>query len=424
MRRVTASTLAILTLLFVAPSARGQVYDSGSTGVLGALTPTENTTVLLPPGGVLHYTVVDIPSGVTVTFQRNAQNTPVYLLATGDVMISGKIDVAGKATGSAVNRWWVTQLGGLGGPGGGDGGSTRIGSGYNIGSHGTGPGPGAPVNNPGWGDNPSGGASPVSDGSTYANGPAGGKSYVTIGNWVGFGGSGGGSSRTYAGGGGGGALTIASSTTITVNGTIDARGGSAGTGGSPSNSGQGGGGGGGVVRLVASAITGTGSVLASRGSGGCNSYGVGGCGGHGLVMMDAYDVQGLLTTKASPKPYFGLPDSGLPYPPTKRPSLVISTVDGVDPVPNTNGTHPLAAPGVSVPEGTTITVVVDAAWVPPGTAVKVAVNTMGNGRVVYTTPGLVGSLEASSASIDVNIPAGTVSGTFDAWIAAAPLPAD
>ena len=56
-----------------APAA---TFSSGSTGSLGALAPVSNTTVVLPSDGILHYTTVSIPTGVTVTFQRNAANTP------------------------------------------------------------------------------------------------------------------------------------------------------------------------------------------------------------------------------------------------------------------------------------------------------------------------------------------------------------
>lgn len=62
-----------------------QTFSSGSTGADGAFNPTVSTTLPLPPDGVFNFTTVNIPAGVTVQFQRNATNTPVFLLATGDV---------------------------------------------------------------------------------------------------------------------------------------------------------------------------------------------------------------------------------------------------------------------------------------------------------------------------------------------------
>lgn len=66
----------VLSLCAAAPSL-AQTFNSGSTGSLGAFAPTINTTIALPPDGVLNYTTVNIPSGVTVTFTPNAANTPV-----------------------------------------------------------------------------------------------------------------------------------------------------------------------------------------------------------------------------------------------------------------------------------------------------------------------------------------------------------
>src|SRR5581483_11153889 len=97
----------VLLLCWTVP-ALSQVFNSGSTGALGALNPSSNTTVVLPPDGVLNYTTVMIPAGVTVTFQPNSSNTPVTLLAQGDVTISGSINVSGNnavpasTSGSAV----------------------------------------------------------------------------------------------------------------------------------------------------------------------------------------------------------------------------------------------------------------------------------------------------------------------------------
>ncbi|MFO0730382.1 MAG: hypothetical protein U0361_05190 [Nitrospiraceae bacterium] len=61
--------------------AYAQTFSSG-TGSLGALAPVSNTVITLPADGILNYTTVTIPRA-DGTFQRNAANTPVTMLATG-----------------------------------------------------------------------------------------------------------------------------------------------------------------------------------------------------------------------------------------------------------------------------------------------------------------------------------------------------
>jgi len=80
-------------LLAIAGAA--QAYDSGSTGADGAFAPQVDTTVQLPEDGIFNYTTVNIPSGVTVRYEKNATNTPVIILASGDVTIDGSINVSG-----------------------------------------------------------------------------------------------------------------------------------------------------------------------------------------------------------------------------------------------------------------------------------------------------------------------------------------
>jgi hypothetical protein len=97
------------TLNWNAAPSNGLVSDGSD----GAFTPVSNTTLVLPPDGIFHFTTVHIPMGVTVTFVPNAANTPAILLAEGDVHIAGQMVV------SATGR--------IGGPGGGAGGLAGIG---------------------------------------------------------------------------------------------------------------------------------------------------------------------------------------------------------------------------------------------------------------------------------------------------------
>lgn len=95
-RSKNLAVLVVVCALGTVFPVLAQTFNSGSTGALGAFAPASNTTVVLPPDGVLNYTTVTIPAGVTVTFQPNSANTPVTLLAQGDVSIAGTINLNGQ----------------------------------------------------------------------------------------------------------------------------------------------------------------------------------------------------------------------------------------------------------------------------------------------------------------------------------------
>lgn len=117
----TVRTLAVVTAFLPFTSI---AYESGSTGADGAFNPTVDTVLPLPPDGIFNFTNVNIPAGVTVTFQRNDINTPVTLLASGDAIISGTLHVNGgwSAPVGAAGDGNIGDDGlpGIGGPGGYD----------------------------------------------------------------------------------------------------------------------------------------------------------------------------------------------------------------------------------------------------------------------------------------------------------------
>jgi hypothetical protein len=219
-------------------------FSSGSTGAYGPMNITANTTLDVPPDGIFHCTTINVSASRTLTFRKNALNTPVYLLATGDVTIAGTISLDG-AAGNNVT-------GGESGPGGFNGGnpasiSTPPGSGYGPGggrgglnanaAGGAGPGAHATIGN----------VASTNKGSIYG-------SALLIPLVGGSGGGGTTGTPGVGGGGGGGAILLASNTRIEITGTIEAEGGSnAGTGLAI-------GGSGGAVRLVAPVISGSGTV--------------------------------------------------------------------------------------------------------------------------------------------------------------------
>ena len=134
---ITGRWVIVVCLALFMMSAASPVHAqfiSGSNGSDGAFAPTSNVTVQLDDDGVFHYTTINIPAGVTVRFTRNARNTPVVMLAQGNVTINGAIVIDG------VN---AQSLGGDGGPGGFNGGVGGAGIvGFTLGTTGDGPGGG------------------------------------------------------------------------------------------------------------------------------------------------------------------------------------------------------------------------------------------------------------------------------------------
>lgn len=98
-RLVVAATLLSAALLVTPGTARMQnQFNSGSTGADDAFNPTATPAVQeaqLSESGVFNYITFNIPAGVTSRYKPNSKNTPVRILAQGDVNILGKIDVSG-----------------------------------------------------------------------------------------------------------------------------------------------------------------------------------------------------------------------------------------------------------------------------------------------------------------------------------------
>lgn len=212
-------------------------FSAGSDGSFGAINVANNANqvIELPPDGIVHCTTVTLGFNATLTFKRNALNTPVYLLAQGAVLLNpgAAIYVSGEASSGAI--------GGRGGPGGFDGGNGGFGPSAPANRGGDGQGPGRGVNTPGL--------------LHGAHATASGGNTATYGNVLivpmngGSGGAGGNGNPGQGGGGGGGAILVASDVSIIVNGTIYARSGNGYGDGS-----------GGSIRLVAPTGGGNGSL--------------------------------------------------------------------------------------------------------------------------------------------------------------------
>lgn len=183
------------------PSAHALVGDLGSDGSDGPLNITVDTVLPLPPDGVIHATTIDVAGGATLSFSFSGVMHPgVILLATGDVVIDGTVDVSGGAsTAGAV---------GAAGPGGTPGGAPAFG-----------------INTPSQAGLPTNGLIPSVSGASLGLRPLGGAGGTGTrcrrADPAGAPGAG--------GGGGGGAILIVSNTRIAGVGTVTASGGALGS---------------------------------------------------------------------------------------------------------------------------------------------------------------------------------------------------
>lgn len=364
-----------LSLLLLAASSAGaqDPFANISDGSDGALEITENTIwnpfdYDLNQDGELNFTTITIASGATVTMQGFSQDG-VVLRAEGAVVISGVIDIC--AADSSSNTPGAPGLGGF--RGGRDG------------EDGEGPGGGVyDVSISDIGGSGSYGTVGVGDlaGSTYGN------SFLQplLGGSGGAGGEFSGSS--FAGGSGGGAILIASETSITLTGQIDADG-SRNT--STSNTA---GGSGGAIRLYAPSISGTGSLSAS---GGFPNSSIRAGDGRILIEASSNNFTGFSTPAAITRTPIEL------FAPSTDAIRVIS-IGGVPTPDEPTGTF--ASPDVILNSVGPVTLVLGASGIPLGTELEVEIYPEGFDPINTTSTPLAGTLESSTASVEVTLPRG------------------
>ena len=392
--RASLSTLMLYGVTLAAAASGQTMFSSGSTGADGPLSfdpplpgdpPIEQVIDMsAKPEGVWNYTTINIPAGVNVSFTKNAANSGVIWLATGDVKIAGEINLDG-ANGTLNVARGNEAPGGAGGFAGGRGGGRSDVSGSQAGTPGEGPGGGAP----GMSCNAYG-----SNGSYGSAGPAGLAGPTLLG------GSGGGGSGSCAhsdgsnGGGGGGAIVIASSGGIRIDGTVHANG---GTGASVCNDFfciYEGTGSGGAIRLVANRIEGSGTISATA------SSPIGGS--PGVIRTEAFVFA--LTNLTNPIAQQDAPHS-LNF--ASPGSIRITSIAGwAVPVPPGGNT---ASPDVIFSQAGPITVSLTTTNIPQGTRLTVRVVTVG--QVISVLSNLVDS--AGNASATLTVPAGF--GTIQAF---------
>ena len=187
-------------------------------------------------------------------------------------------------------------------------------------------------------------------------------------------------------------MLIASSTTITVNGMIDARGGTAqgtvntaGGGGNGSGSGAGG-----TIRLMANTVTGSGDLEAAGGTGGQG-------GGVGRIRIEAFQVTGTLDTNSVPSPVMGSP-TVVSLDPADVPTVTITSIGG-QAVPAMPGGS-TAMPDVTIPPGTDpVVIVISTTNVPDGSVINLRL-TLEDGSIVEVASDPVAT-NSTSASVSL-----------------------
>jgi hypothetical protein len=381
-----------IVLLSIALPLFGQ-FTSGSTGSDGALSfpnAKPGDTIIFNPASfnppldpahdnIFNFTTITIPSGVTVKLVSSTLPAgAVVWLATGAVDIEGTLDLSGAAghIAASTGSFRIPAAAGPGGYTGGVGGNTST----FVAQPGQGPGGGAV-----------GTINTVAGGGSFT----GNTFLVPL-----FGGSGGGggvrgdAAFHGGGGGGGGAILIASSISITVNGTISANGGN--------GMNNGGGGSGGAIRLVANTLQGSGHLSAA---GGAPSAGSNNGGSNGVVRLEAF-TQNCCNSSTSPvtqaSPFNTFLPSSLPG------TITVTSVGGV--AVNPTPTASFQTPDVTINTGNPVVVNIQATNVPLGTVVNLQFYSDNGPDIITTTTALAGSLASSTAAAMVTFPTGFTRG--------------
>jgi hypothetical protein len=389
-----------------------QTFELGSNGSYGAITLTQSQQVTLqvPPDGVFHCTTISLAFRSRLTFSKNAANTPVYLLATGDITMGSEavIDVSGNENNGIAP--------GIGGPGGFDGGQ-----GGDTPGDGQGPGGGKSgwvANGVQFGAKPGnleyrGSGSFTTKSSSAAQTTTAGNTYgnALLLPMIGGSGGGGGKASTlqyaFGGGGGGGAILLASNTRIVFETgsppVIRANGGGAQTS-------EFGNGSGGSIRLVAAAISGSPNLAIEP------SNLLGSFGGYGRIRIDSFNIAGFSSNNSgsgnSPRSRdFITYGSNMTVFPPDFPGLRITQV-GTQVIPGTQ----VAPVFVLFPAGSPATQTVTVSCTNFNSTVPLrAVVTPQSGSTQtfdFTVDNTAGG--TTTGTVDVQIPAGVAS-RVDVW---------
>lgn len=383
--------LAVIIGLGALPVWAQQSFSSGSDGSDGAYNPTgpSGTVIVFDPtqfhgsqvgANIFNFTTITIPAGVTVKLSGNTLNGPVFWLAQGTVDIEGVVDLSGGNgyDNSTQTFYRKPSVPGSGGYAGGVGG---FGSQLALPGSGTGGGvAGTAVSNAGAGG-------------------YGGNQFVIplVGGSGGGGGYNGNNNGLFeaGGGAGGGALMIASSTQITINGTINANG---GRGGQPTFRCSGGGSGG-AIRLVSNTINGSGTLSAAGGATPCGGSFNGGV--------------GIVREESSTNTFFAGSTAGtviestpfrLLLPTAGSPTANVISINGVAVTPNPN-----TFPDITINTSSPIPVVIQTQNIPVNATLTLTILDSDNVADTVVTAPPLGNCTASNVcttTVNVTFPLG------------------
>ena len=394
--RTAAIIFATICILVTAPSFEAQGIDLCGCATIPGLQPFDSTvsatlppgtvddgsnlTIPLPPDGIFRFSSFNLQSRF-VRFVRNAANTPVIILVSGNASFNGAVCCynfyvnGADASGGSSS---LAGVGGLGGPGGfrgGDGASQAI-NGAAIGGAGIGPG---------GGDGGTGTPLANASGGTFLGVP---ELTPLLG---GSGGGGGGSSSASStacsgggGGGGGGALLVAVNGTLTTsNYQFIADSGSGAGPGNGNCASAGAGGSGGAIRLIANHFApGANPNIYARGFGGTD----------GRIRLESIDTSAQTAFVTGPAALRIVGPTPLANP--INPTVAITSVGGsaVPTVPQ--GTFGAIDVILPAPGATPVTIATTG--VPSGTTVAISVKPrIGGPAVSQTVP--LGSCDGAGA---------------------------
>ncbi len=404
MNRKLITTLAAF---FLTVSLGLAAFSSGSDESDGALLLDDpGNTILFDPvalgldsdgDGIFHFTTITITANTTVRCTAVQVDAPMVWLATGDVSISGLIDISGENGRSysviGNNAGAAPAAAGPGGFPGGTPGVFTGGSSLLI----SGGGPGGGI---------------TSDGYNSQGANSGYMSPYGIPLVGGSGGSGGGPTDTngsHSGGGGGaggGAILIVSDTLISLThpGQINASGGNGGVGWFYGGSG----GSGGMIRLVAPEITSNSSLIAAGGArgGSRESYARGVAGTAGVIRVEADSTP--IGGSHNPIVSYGTPyNAFVPDRDTHPwPKLYITEVGGMS---IAKPKASFEATDATIDTDTAVDVVITAQGIPDGTEVTLYLMPE-NGSMSSHTANLSGTEASATTTISVTMPAGYTRG--------------
>lgn len=373
----TSSLLALFAILPISQSVAA-ILVSGADGSDGVLNITSNTVIDLGQavGGtwnqnnaanagkgvydpakwavVFKYSSVNVATGATLTFVNHASRAPVVWLVNGDVTIAGTVSLNGK-------NWVTAPSLAEPGPGG-----FRGGIGYF--SAGVGDAAGFGV----------GGGLRQARGGEYGAGtnPYGNPSLIPL--IGGAGGSGAARNSSIGGGGGGGAFLVAATGTVTLNGTISAKG---GDGGDYYFGDRSGGGSGGGIRVVADTLAGNGGLLATGGLGGA---GLSASVGRIRIERAASSNTLQITPDPSVVP-IAQGSTALVWPPNNSPEVRIVSVGGVNAPTDPRASFGSEGADVALAQTATTPVVIETTNVENASVVQIRVTPRSNADATVVT---------------------------------------